>query len=238
MAETIGQKLQKEREQRGWSIADVAHDTRIHPDTIRGLETDDYSVFASTTYAKSFLLLYSRHLEVDADEALHDFGQVAQQLNKSGSVCLAPSATNVEAGESIRPHEISQHRATSSAQQKQPLPLFLVVAVLLLLLIIPTFYFIGKKADSFEEAATILNETISNQKTNSSDKQADGETSSSTDKSTAALQPSEPSPADIEFLKHRFPRPASESDKEPKKPQSKTTALPPNQIKATPVAPK
>ncbi len=236
MAETIGQKLQKEREQRGWSIADVAHDTRIHPDTIRGLETDDYSVFASTTYAKSFLLLYSRHLEVDADEALHDFGQVAQQLNKSGSVCLAPSATNVEAGESIRPHEISPHRATSSAQQKQPLPLFLVVTVLLLLLIIPTFYFIGKKADSFEEAATILNETISNQKTNDSDQQTAGKTTSSVDK-TAASQPAKPSPAEIEFLKHRFPRPASESEKKTEKPQSKTSALPSTQIKAIPVAP-
>ena len=64
MAKTIGERLREAREQKSLSIEDVAHATRIHANTLRGLEDDDYSGFASTTYAKSFLNLYARHLEI------------------------------------------------------------------------------------------------------------------------------------------------------------------------------
>ncbi|MCP5551604.1 MAG: helix-turn-helix domain-containing protein [Akkermansiaceae bacterium] len=54
MAETIGVRLRNARRAKGQSIEDVSHATRIHANYIRGLEHDDYSGFASTTYAKSF----------------------------------------------------------------------------------------------------------------------------------------------------------------------------------------
>lgn len=231
MAQTIGQTLQKKREQQGLSIADVAHDTRIHADTIRGLEADDYSVFASTTYARSFLLLYSRHLEVDADEALQDFASVARQLTKSGRVDLAPAAHNIEPGESILPREKSAPSSSYSNDRKQPFPLFLAVAVLFLLLIIPTFYFVGKKANSLEEAAAILKETVSSKEEGAA---SETQTSASKQNQTA------PSLADQELSKHRFPRPLAESEPAPEsEPPPKTKPPHPDlQLKATPITPK
>ncbi len=236
MAQTIGQTLQKKREQQGLSIADVAHDTRIHADTIRGLEADDYSVFASTTYARSFLLLYSRHLEVDADEALQDFASVARQLTKSGRVALAPTAHNIEPGESILPREKSASPSSYSNDRKQPFPLFLAVAVLFLLLVIPTFYFIGKKADSLEEAASILKETVS-----SKESLAAGKMQATTSRDTQSKQiQAGPSLADQELSKHRFPRPLAESEPAAEsEPPPKTKPPHPNLLlKATPITPK
>lgn len=173
MAQTIGDTLRIKREQLGWSIEDVAHETRIHADTIRGLETDDYSVFASTTYAKSFLQLYSRHLEVDAEDALNEFGTVARQLNESSQVTLAPTSSRIEPGEAIQSHQSLSHKTSPAYDKtnKQPFPVFLGVAVLLLILIIPTFYFIGKKAKSLEEATTILKDTLSKEAQTIADKQ-------------------------------------------------------------------
>lgn len=199
MAQTIGETLRKKREQLGWSIEDVAHNTRIHANTIRGLETDDYSVFASTTYAKSFLQLYSRHLEVDAEDALNDFGAVARQLNESSRVTLAPTSNRIEPGEAIQSHQSFTSKASPAynKKSKQPFPVFLGVAVLLLILIIPTFYFIGKKAKSLEEATTILKDTLS----------TETETTANEEKEKPPLDEiddqSKPKP-------HRFPRPLNE----------------------------
>lgn len=252
MAQTIGQTLQKKRQERGLSIADVAHDTRIHSDTIRGLEADDYSVFASTTYARSFLLLYSRHLEVDADDALHDLASVTQQLTNSGSVALAPSATSIEPGESIQARNSRRHHPSHTKSRNPAAPLFLVVAVLLLLLIIPTFYFIGKKANSLEEATSILNQTVSLKEENfdRKEKSPDNENISPlANKEAAAPKKSEtttvppsfqtkeaPPFVDQEFSQHRFPRPLSEE--KPSSPPSKaSSALPLRAIPITPSKP-
>ncbi|NOX99611.1 MAG: hypothetical protein GXP30_07770 [Verrucomicrobia bacterium] len=162
MAQTIGQLLQKEREQRGLTIADVAHDTRIHANTIRGLEADDYSVFSSTTYAKSFLQLYSRHLEIDANETLHEFDSVTEGLNSGNFSYLKSVTSAIEPGETIHPHESISHTPSYGEARRQPFPLFLALIVFLLLLIIPVFYLVGKKAESMEEAKSIFKDALTN----------------------------------------------------------------------------
>ncbi|MCF6311194.1 MAG: helix-turn-helix domain-containing protein [Verrucomicrobiales bacterium] len=223
MAQTIGETLRKKREQLGWTIEDVAHETRIHANTIRGLETDDYSVFASTTYAKSFLQLYSRHLEVDAEDALNDFGAVARQLNESSRVTLAPTSSRIEPGEAIRSHQSFSHNTGPAYDKKnnQPFPVFLGVAVLLLILIIPTFYFIGKKAKSLEEATTILKDTLSTETVIPTDEEKEEPPSDKAD---------EQSVINI----HRFPRPLHESQNT-QLPTVKATPQKSAATKATPV---
>lgn len=168
MAQTIGQILQKEREHQGLSVIEVAGDTRIPANMIRALETDDYSVFSSSTYARRFLLLYSRHLEVDADDALHEFDSITQGLNKGGGSYLKPGSAAIEEGETIQQHLHShadnQYSPSYRHEGKRTVfPLLLAIAVLLLLLLIPIFYYIGKKANSLEEATAILNQAISSE---------------------------------------------------------------------------
>ena len=242
MSQTIGQTLQKEREQRGLSIADVAHDTRIHVDTIRGLEADDYSVFSSTTYARSFLQLYSRHLEVDADAALQDFDSVAENLSNGGFSYLESVTDAIEAGETIHTHSDDNRVSSYGEKHKQPLPLFLTVVVLLLLVMIPAFYFIGQKANSLEEAASILKETIvpKGEALSENHDQQDSKgnpstlenvqqvaTKSITSANDPQAAPDEPPPLN-DLSRHRFPRPLPES-----KPSPSTI-----QLKAIPVEPK
>lgn len=239
MALTIGQILQKEREKRDLSIADVAHDTHIHADTIRGLEADDYSVFSSTTYAKSFLQLYSRHLEVDADEALHDFDSVTENLN-SGKFSYLDSVTDaVEAGETIQPHVDSNHAASYADDNQQPRPLFLTIVVFLLVLVIPVFYFIGIRANSMEEATSIFKEAISSGGESLRSKQ-DGKINhsgespaESTSKNLPDPSGAPPSPTDKVTRRNRFPRSLTES----KSTELSNNANPGLPIRANPVTP-
>jgi cytoskeletal protein RodZ len=65
MVEPVGKKLSQARLARGLSIEEVAHATRLRPDKIIGLESDDYSRFGSNAYAKGFLQIYGRYLGVD-----------------------------------------------------------------------------------------------------------------------------------------------------------------------------
>ena len=68
MLETAGQKLRQAREQKKWTIPDVARATRIRPERIEDLENDEYGNFPNLSYGRNFLLLYARHLGLDPAE--------------------------------------------------------------------------------------------------------------------------------------------------------------------------
>ncbi|MDB6069017.1 MAG: helix-turn-helix protein, partial [Verrucomicrobiales bacterium] len=63
----------KARKALNLSIEDVAFETRIPHQRLRDMENDDLSNFANLTYAKGFLKLYSRHLNLDLHDYLDEF---------------------------------------------------------------------------------------------------------------------------------------------------------------------
>ena len=65
-SDQIGGRLQEAREQAGLTVDDVQFQTRIPRSVIEALEAGNFSVFASPTYAKSFLSQYSGFLNVEA----------------------------------------------------------------------------------------------------------------------------------------------------------------------------
>jgi len=75
MPATFGHTLSAAREQRGLSIEDAAHQTRITAQRLRFLETDNYAAFGSMTYARSFIRQYSAFLGVDATALLAELPQ-------------------------------------------------------------------------------------------------------------------------------------------------------------------
>jgi len=157
MAKTIGERLRKAREQKSQSIEDVAHATRIHANTLRGLEDDDYSGFASTTYAKSFLNLYARHLEIEIDDALEQFSHNETAPIVSGANYIRSVADSIEPVERTSDIRSSgSHYAEpkkSRPRGEQPAhPVVLGLFLLLLLAVIPVLYFAGKNADTPEDA--------------------------------------------------------------------------------------
>lgn len=68
MVETVGKKLQHARLRRQISIDDAARITRLRPAQVLDLENDNYTNFPNIAYAKGFLLIYAKFLDVDVSE--------------------------------------------------------------------------------------------------------------------------------------------------------------------------
>ncbi len=66
--ESIGSRLKKAREERGYSIEQVSRETNIARKYLRALENEDFSDFPGDTYLLGFLRNYSDYLGLDSDE--------------------------------------------------------------------------------------------------------------------------------------------------------------------------
>jgi len=62
---TVGKQLEEARLARNWTPELASRETKIKVDRLRDLETDDYSNFASPTYARGFVRTYARALGLD-----------------------------------------------------------------------------------------------------------------------------------------------------------------------------
>lgn len=129
MSQSIGQKLAAARKRRDFTIEDVAHETRIQPDTLRHLEADDYSSFPTLTYAKSFLSMYGRHLGLDVSDYLKQFGPA------NGSHTGRDRSSN-------------GHRESDSLvpviEPPKARPVLLLLAILVLVGAVPGMYILGR----------------------------------------------------------------------------------------------
>lgn len=156
--ESIGNRLRAAREAKGLSVDDAAHQTRIQAILIGGLENDDYSNFPSTTYAKSFLSLYSQFLDVDASEALAQFSS-GEAISLTGQGYLEAVTDNIEPRRPSSPYapyrssgSTPSRRRPSRANSPGMAPVFLGLVLVALMVAIPTLWLLGKDADSFDEA--------------------------------------------------------------------------------------
>ncbi len=62
---TVGKQMQEARLARNWTPELASRETKIKVDRLRDLEADDYSHFASPTYARGFVRTYARALGLD-----------------------------------------------------------------------------------------------------------------------------------------------------------------------------
>ena len=63
--EGLGTKLKEARLARGLTLDEAGRLTKIRPGRLEEIENEDFSQFASLAYAKGFLLIYGKFLEVD-----------------------------------------------------------------------------------------------------------------------------------------------------------------------------
>ena len=82
LVEPVGKKLAKAREAKGLSLEEAGLETRIRPQQLAALEADDYSSFASNTYARGFLLIYGKFLGVEVRG-------IAKQLESGNPISIA-----------------------------------------------------------------------------------------------------------------------------------------------------
>ena len=102
MAQPLGQKLKAAREQRGLSLLDASHATKIPVQRLHYLETDNFAAFGSLTYARAFLRRYSEYVKVNAEDMLDELpGGVLggprdyRYLTENHGSWVAPRGTSV-----------------------------------------------------------------------------------------------------------------------------------------------
>ncbi|HEY2801165.1 MAG TPA: helix-turn-helix domain-containing protein [Chthoniobacterales bacterium] len=71
--EPLGQKLKQARLARKITLEEASRVTKIRPARIQEIEDEDFSSFAGLAYAKGFLLIYGKFLDVDVTPYLDAF---------------------------------------------------------------------------------------------------------------------------------------------------------------------
>lgn len=82
MLNSPGIILKKTRNQLGYTIDNVHSITKIKKEYIRGLESDDVSVFPAELYYKNFLKTYALYLKLNPDELIQIYEQTKLDRQK------------------------------------------------------------------------------------------------------------------------------------------------------------
>ena len=70
MSETLGQFLKREREFRRMTLEDLSRLSKISPNTLRTIESDQFASLPKGNYIKGFLRAYAVHLGLDLEDLL------------------------------------------------------------------------------------------------------------------------------------------------------------------------
>ena len=76
MSLTLGEKLRQAREERGFTIADVAEQTRISSLYLESIENDDYRILPGGIFNKGFVKSYAKSVGINEVEALSDYSEI------------------------------------------------------------------------------------------------------------------------------------------------------------------
>lgn len=79
MSLTLGEKIRQAREEQGFSISEVAEQTRISALYLESIENDDYRPLPGGIFNKGFLKSYAKHLGLDEQEALQEYAALILQ---------------------------------------------------------------------------------------------------------------------------------------------------------------
>jgi cytoskeleton protein RodZ len=81
--EGLGREFQAAREKRGLSLGEAARLTKIRQSRLTEIEADDFSNFPSLAYAKGFLQIYGKFLNIDVSPYLDAF-ETSQHMTVDG----------------------------------------------------------------------------------------------------------------------------------------------------------
>ena len=131
--EGLGKKFQDARIARGLTLDEAARLTKIRPSRLAEIEADDFSQFPSLAYAKGFLQIYGKFLDVDVTPYLDVF-ETPQQVTVDGYSYLqdqpAPKPRRIRPS---RPAVVrNRPRRTSSGDRKSPFGLLVAIGVIVL----------------------------------------------------------------------------------------------------------
>lgn len=115
----LGQKLQEARFKKKISVEEASRVTKIRASRLQEIEAEDFSSFSSLAYAKGFLLIYGKYLDVDVTPYLDAF-ETSREVSVDGYSYLQ------DAPATAPPPIVRRQRAKRPAL----LPFIIAVAVL------------------------------------------------------------------------------------------------------------
>lgn len=123
--EGLGTKLKEARLARGLTLDEAGRLTKIRPGRLEEIENEDFSQFASLAYAKGFLLIYGKFLEVDVTPYLEAF-ETSEHVTTDGYAYLQADAPEPEPS---RPVTL-RRRSSSNGGRGSLMPFVVGVVVL------------------------------------------------------------------------------------------------------------
>ncbi len=76
---SFGDKLRREREMRGITLAEMSESTKISTRHLESLEKEDFGSLPGGVFNKGFVRAYARFLGLDEDEAVADYAALANE---------------------------------------------------------------------------------------------------------------------------------------------------------------
>src|ERR1700720_1593977 len=126
--EGLGKKFQDARLARSLTLDEAARLTKIRPSRLAEIEADDFSQFPSLAYAKGFLQIYGKFLDVDVTPYLDAF-ETSQQVTVDGYSYLQDQPAS-------KPRRIRARarapvvRRQRTGNRSSPFPLLIAVGVI------------------------------------------------------------------------------------------------------------
>lgn len=127
--EGLGKKFQEARLARKLTLDEASRMTKIRPSRLAEIEADDFSQFPSLAYAKGFILIYGKFLDVDVTPYMEAF-EGSEAVTVDGYSYLQDNPAPKPARTRVVPH-----RSSSSSSEGGPTSLMpLVIGIVLLII--------------------------------------------------------------------------------------------------------
>jgi len=127
--EGLGKKFQEARRARNLTLDEAARMTKIRPQRLAEIESDDFSQFPSLAYAKGFLLIYGKFLDVDVTPYLNAF-EDSESVTVDGYSYLQES----ERAKPVSAPLIRRRPASTGGSNNRVSPMPLIFGVLVLVI--------------------------------------------------------------------------------------------------------
>jgi cytoskeletal protein RodZ len=134
--EGLGKKFQEARQARNLTLDEAARMTKIRPQRLAEIEAEDFSQFPSLAYAKGFLLIYGKFLDVDVTPYLDVF-EDSESVTVDGYAYLQEN----ERAKPVSAPVVRRRAVPSGGTNRvSPMPLIFGVLVLVIGFLVMKFF--------------------------------------------------------------------------------------------------
>jgi len=143
----IGALLEKARKDRGLTLEEAEHATKIRKRYLAGLEREDYGVLPDAVYARGFLKTYANYLGLDGEELARELRD--HRRSRRDRAYGAPAASDFERP-LVNPGGLDMKERYSLVSGTTVRTL--LVAVIALVAVVGALYYVGRSTQSAGES--------------------------------------------------------------------------------------